>query len=272
MSVHRAKTQISLGIRPVWSESSLSAWRKLGSLSTYWVHSEDSDQTGRMPRLICVFAGRTITLLVLSWGGSFFAFFSRFVRSTKFKGVIRMDNRLLTNSVNYISLSNGSNSRLYNHARDIIHAFSNKLLFRLYWNQTVGAIGIILFFFRSNLHALKIFVTLFSGTERPTKLKLGTHMDSGLCIVYTGIRLQMLICQVISSLFFLFKYQTWRLSSPFSRLRGLQSWNLIVSTKVRLLMLTCLFFFFFFYFPTICTHLIFCHIFTEELWDLESFN
>ena len=30
--VRPAKTQISLGIRPVWSESSLSAWRKLGSL------------------------------------------------------------------------------------------------------------------------------------------------------------------------------------------------------------------------------------------------
>ena len=43
------KTQISLGIRPVWSESSLSAWRKLGSLATHWAHREDSDQTGRMP-------------------------------------------------------------------------------------------------------------------------------------------------------------------------------------------------------------------------------
>ena len=29
-----AKTQISLGIHPVWSKSSLSAWRKLGSLAT----------------------------------------------------------------------------------------------------------------------------------------------------------------------------------------------------------------------------------------------
>ena len=65
-----AMTQISLGIRPVWSESSLSAWRKLGSLATHWAHSEDSDQTGRMPRLIWVFVGRTATLLVLSWGGS----------------------------------------------------------------------------------------------------------------------------------------------------------------------------------------------------------
>ena len=57
--VRPAKTQISLGIRPVWSVSSLSAWRKLGSLATHWAHSEDFDQTGRMPRLIRVFAGRT---------------------------------------------------------------------------------------------------------------------------------------------------------------------------------------------------------------------
>ena len=67
--VRPAKTQISLGICPVWSESSLSAWRKLGPLATHWVHSEDwSDWAG--PRLIWVFAGRTATLLVLSGGGS----------------------------------------------------------------------------------------------------------------------------------------------------------------------------------------------------------
>ena len=70
MSVRPAKIQISLGICPVWSESSLSAWRNLGSLATHWAHSEDSDQTGRMPRLIWVFAGRTLTLLVLSCRGS----------------------------------------------------------------------------------------------------------------------------------------------------------------------------------------------------------
>ena len=76
-----AKTQISLGIRPVWSEffslgirpvwseSSLSAWRKVGFLATHWTHSEGSDKTGRMPRLIWVFVGRIATLLVLLWGG-----------------------------------------------------------------------------------------------------------------------------------------------------------------------------------------------------------
>ena len=66
-----AKTPISLGIHPVWSKSSLSSWRKLGYLATHWAHSEDSDQTGQMPRLIGVFAGHTLILLVLSCHGSF---------------------------------------------------------------------------------------------------------------------------------------------------------------------------------------------------------
>ena len=61
----------SLGIRPVWSESLLSTWTKLGSLATHWAHSKDSDQTGWMPRLIWVFTGRTVTLLVLSRCGSY---------------------------------------------------------------------------------------------------------------------------------------------------------------------------------------------------------
>ena len=57
--VRPAKTHISQGIRQVWSELPLSAWRKLGSLATHWAHSEDSDQSGRMPTLIWVFAGST---------------------------------------------------------------------------------------------------------------------------------------------------------------------------------------------------------------------
>ena len=51
-----AKTQISLRISAVWSESLLSAWRCLRSLSTFWAYSEGSDQTAR---LIWVFAGPT---------------------------------------------------------------------------------------------------------------------------------------------------------------------------------------------------------------------
>ena len=64
--VRLAKTQISLGIRSVWSESSLSAWRNLGSLATRTAHSEDSDQIERMPRLIASSLGAQLILLVLS--------------------------------------------------------------------------------------------------------------------------------------------------------------------------------------------------------------
>ena len=46
-------------------------WRSIGSLAMHWAHSEDSDQTGRMPRLIWVFAWRTLILLVLSCRGSY---------------------------------------------------------------------------------------------------------------------------------------------------------------------------------------------------------
>ena len=63
------KTRISLGIRPVWSESSLCAWRKFGALATHWTHSEDSDQTGRISRLIWIYAGRTCHFVgfVMRW-------------------------------------------------------------------------------------------------------------------------------------------------------------------------------------------------------------
>ena len=68
--VRTTKTQISLGIRPVWSEYSLCAQWVAKDPRFLHADSEDSDQTGRMPRLSWVFAGCTVILLVLSWGGS----------------------------------------------------------------------------------------------------------------------------------------------------------------------------------------------------------
>ena len=74
-SVRPAKTQISLGIRPVWSESSLSDWRSTGSLATYWAHSEDSDQSWRILKLIRrSLLGAHIILLVFSWSSLFIYF------------------------------------------------------------------------------------------------------------------------------------------------------------------------------------------------------
>ena len=54
--VRPAKIQISMGIRPVWAESSLSAWRNIGFSATH--HCEDS-----------VFAGRTCHFVsfVMRW-------------------------------------------------------------------------------------------------------------------------------------------------------------------------------------------------------------
>ena len=65
VTVRPAKTQTSLDIRPVWSESSLCAQWVAKDPSFLHADSEDSDQTGWMSRLIWVFAGRTLTLLVL---------------------------------------------------------------------------------------------------------------------------------------------------------------------------------------------------------------
>ena len=69
MSVCPAKTQISLGIRPIWSESSLCAQWVCRNPSFLQADSEDSDQTGRMPRRIWVIAGRTCHFVgfVMSW-------------------------------------------------------------------------------------------------------------------------------------------------------------------------------------------------------------
>ena len=72
MSLRHAKTQISLGIHPVWSESSLCAHWAAKDPRFLHADSEDSDQTGQKPRLIWVFAGRTLILLVLSCRGSTF--------------------------------------------------------------------------------------------------------------------------------------------------------------------------------------------------------
>ena len=58
-SLRPAKTQIC----PVWSASSLSTWRNIGSSATHGAHCEDSDQSGRMPRLIWVFAGCKVHLV-----------------------------------------------------------------------------------------------------------------------------------------------------------------------------------------------------------------
>ena len=64
------------------------------------------------------------------------------------------------------------------------------------------------FFFLSSYQTLKFFVTFFSGTVKPRRLKLGTHVyNRWLYRICTGIRLLLLICPFIS-FFFLSNFQT----------------------------------------------------------------
>ena len=69
MTVCPVKTQISLGICPVYSESLLCAQWIAKHPSFLHADRKDSDQTGQMPRLICVFAGRTCHFVgfVMRW-------------------------------------------------------------------------------------------------------------------------------------------------------------------------------------------------------------
>ena len=66
-----AKTQISLGIRPDWSESSLSARWKLGSLATHWMQAKPLIRLGGYLGWSESSLGVKAILLVLWWGGSF---------------------------------------------------------------------------------------------------------------------------------------------------------------------------------------------------------
>ena len=64
------KTQISLGITSVWSESSLLAIGQRGSSVNLCARSEYSDQTAHMLRLIIVFAWCTLIFLVCKKQGT----------------------------------------------------------------------------------------------------------------------------------------------------------------------------------------------------------
>ena len=147
-------------------------------------------------------------------------------------------------------------------------------MYRVYRIQAAASyLSLYSVFLLSNFQALKIFVTLFSGTVRPRRLKLG-------CVVYTGIRLLLLICPFISSFFFLPNFQTLKFSSHFSlELWGLEDWNFvhtwtvgscIVYTGIRLLLLICPILHF--SFSPIFKHCYFLSHFSQELWGLDGWN
>ena len=66
------------------------------------------------------------------------------------------------------------------------------------------------FFFLSNFQTFKFFVTLFSGTVRPRKLKLGTCLDSGQ--MYRVYRNKAVAAYLsLYSVFFLSSFQTLKI-------------------------------------------------------------
>ena len=125
MIVRPAKTQISLGVRPVWSESSLCAQWVAKDPRFLLLHagSEDSNQTGWMPRLIWIFAGRTAILLVLSCRGSdvfeMDRFFSMLAQSSNGKTTNRSSGNAIIKRRSALLQSNRKNRKTWNHNSEV---------------------------------------------------------------------------------------------------------------------------------------------------------
>ena len=150
----------------------------------------------------------------------------------------------------------------------------NGWVYHVYQNQAAYS-SLYSFFFLSSFQTLKVFVALFSGTVRPRRLKLGTHMDNGwVCMPGSGCCC--LFDPFISSLFFLFNFQTLKLFvTLFSGTVRLEGWNLVrtwtvgrckVYTGIRHPFISS------FFFLSSFQSLKFSSYFSQELWGLEDLN
>ena len=99
---------------------------------------------------------------------------------------------------------------------------------------------LFLHFSFSNFQTLNFFITLFSGTVRPRRLKLGTHMDSGQMYLVYRNQAAALIHPFISLFFFLSNFQTLKcFCHPFltrPRSTHMDRGRCIVYTGIRLLL------------------------------------
>ena len=95
--VRPANTWISLGICPVWSESSLTAWRNFGSLATHCAHSKAwSDWADAQADLS------------LRWAHTLFCWFHHAAHYPKFTVVLSNSNKIKSsNKVSGIAHSSG---------------------------------------------------------------------------------------------------------------------------------------------------------------------
>ena len=95
----------------------------------------------------------------------------------------------------------------------------------VYTGNRAAAAYSSLYFFLSNFQTLKFFVTLFSGSVRPRRWKLGTHVDNGWIYGVYQNQAAALICPFIFSFS---NIQILKFSSHFSQeLWGLEGWNLM---------------------------------------------
>ena len=155
-------------------------------------------------------------------------------------------------------------------------------MYHVYRNQAAAAYLSLYFFIFLSLQFLteKFFVTLFSGTVRPRRLKIGIHVDSGqMYHVYQN----QAAAAYSSHYFFIFlsNFQHWNFLSHFSwELWGLEDWNLvhtwtvgscIMYTRIRLLLLIHPFISSFFSLSNF-QHWNFSSLFSQELWGLEDWK
>ena len=101
-------------------------------------------------------------------------------------------------------------------------------MYHVYQNQAAAAYSSLYFFIFLSLQfsTLKFFITLFSGTVRPRRLKLSTHIDNGQMYLVYWNQAAALIHPYISSFSFLSNFQHWNFSSHFSQeLWDLKDWN-----------------------------------------------
>ena len=128
----------------------------------------------------------------------------------------------------------------------------SRQMYRVYGNQAAAAYWSLYFsfVFLSNFQTLKFFVTLFSGTVRPRRLKVYTHVDNGRMYHVYGIMLLFLFIPLFLSFSFsnfhtlqLFVTLFWGTVTPW-RLKLGHTWTVgrcIVYTGIRLLLHICLF-------------------------------
>ena len=153
-------------------------------------------------------------------------------------------------------------------------------MYRVYQTQAAAAYSSLYFFSFLSLQFsnIKIFVALFSGTMRPIKLKLDTHVDIGWMYHVYRSQAAASYLSLISLFFFLSNVQKLKIfSSHFSQeLWGLESLKL--GTLVDWVDVSCipesgcchLFVLYFFIFLSfqLSNFIILC----QEVWGLESWN